>query len=601
VRHPRDSQTAWRGWTLGLVVAVVTGLTFSRSVGLGFVAWDDEVLLIDNVAFRGFAWEQLRWMASSALLGHWVPITWLSFAIDHAVWGLRPTGYHLTNVLLHAANAGLVCVLAARLLRKATAWPDGICGIGGVATALLWALHPMRVEAVSWLTGRRDVLCGLFLLLAGLAYVRATETETHRRGWLLCALVAYTLALGSKAVVMMLPVALIALEWYPLGRSRQSPGERMGWRPGVWSRVVPFAALAAVAAATSYVTQGRGSGMRILGPVAWLGTVTGTLGLQLSKTVLPVGLSPLYEMSRVVDLAAPRYWVAALVAVGITATVAVGWRRWPAGLVAWVWFLAFLAPVTAMAHAGPQLTADRYSYLPAMSASLLAGALVASALRAPRTGPAPGAARAAVGLVTVVVLAGLVGITWQLQSAWRDRGTLWTHAARVTPECVRCQVNAGVWLAEQGRLAEAIAHYDRALELDPRRVDLHTNAGLALVRLGRVDEAVSRFEEALVHHPERVGVRVSLVTALVAVGRLPDAVARLEEAARFETAAELVAYFERLSAAQPVAPVPRLGLLQAYARIGDPVRARETREALARLHPALASASAPGFVAPARP
>ena len=589
------SGPVWPDRAAGLAIAGVTTLVFSRSLGHRFVAWDDEVLLVTNPAFRGLGLSHLRWMAENTLLGHWVPITWLSFALDHAVWGLRPAGYHLTNVLLHAVNAGLVYILAARLLRRATEWSSGVCRLGAFWAALLWSVHPMRVEAVSWLTGRRDVLSGFFLLLTVLAYVRATETEERRRVWLLGALLAYALALGSKAVVMVLPAVLVALEWYPLGGLRGSRREGTdGGRPGAWSRLVPFGALAVLAAVASYVTQGRGSGVRVLGFGDWLGTLTGTLGIQISKTLLPVGLSPLYEMPPLVDLRAPRYWVAAIVASTITVAVIGLGRHWPAGLVGWVWFLVFLAPVTAMAHAGPQLTADRYSYLPALSLSLLAGAFVAAVAHAGRSGRMPALAGAGVTLVVIVVLAGLGGLSWRQQAAWRDKGTLWAHAVRVTPECVRCHVNLGTWLAEQGRLAEAIAHYDRALELDPRRVELHANVGLVLARLGRPGEAVARYERVLARYPDRIAVRVSLVVALVAADRLPEAVTRLEEAARFSSPAALVDYFQRLTEAQPAAAAPRLGLFQAYARVGDHVRAREAYQALAGLHPALARASHTG-------
>jgi tetratricopeptide (TPR) repeat protein len=573
-------------------VAAATGLVFARSVGLGFVVWDDEILLVTNPAFRGFGWAHLRWMTQSALLGHWVPVTWLSFALDHALWGPHAAGYHRTNVLLHAVNAGLVFVLAARLLRRATGWPDGVCRLGAFAAALLWGVHPTRVEAVSWLTGRRDVLSGFFLLLSVLAYVRATAPAARRRAWLIGALVAYALALGSKAVVMVLPVALVALEWYPLGglRKHRRDGADRGPRRA-WPRLVPFAAVAALAAVASYVTQGRGSGVRVLSVADWLGTLTGTLGIQLSKAVLPIGLSPLYEMPPRIDLGAPRYWVAALVAAAITVLVVGLRRRWPAGLVAWVWFLAFLAPVTAMAHAGPQLTADRYSYLPALGLSLLAGALVAVAVRAGRSGRAGALASTGIGLTVLLVLVALGALSWRQQGVWRDRGALWAHAVSVTPECVRCQVNLGAWLAEQGQLAEAIAHYDRALELDPRRVDLHTNVGLVLARMGQPGEAAARYEKVLARYPDRVAVRVSLAVALVSAHRLPEAVTRLEEAARFSSPATLVDFFERLTITQPTAAVPHLGLLQAYARIGDRLAAREAHEALAALHPALARAS----------
>ena len=211
----RDSASL--GWGVGLAVAGVTALVFARSLGHGFVAWDDEILLGDNAAFRGFGWAQLRWMAGNVLLGHYVPVTWLSFALDHAVWGLRPDGYHLTNVVLHAVNAALVCVLAGRLVAAGSGWGPTACRVAGAATALLWALHPLRVEAVSWVTGRRDVLSAFFLFLTLLAYLQAVAPDARRRrAWLVVAVMAHVLALGSKAVVMVLPVVLLALEVYPL-------------------------------------------------------------------------------------------------------------------------------------------------------------------------------------------------------------------------------------------------------------------------------------------------------------------------------------------------------------------------------------------------
>lgn len=601
------SVPARRGWATGLAVAAVTALVFSRSLGHGFVAWDDEILLVNNPAFRGLGWGHLRWMAANTLLGHYVPVTWLSFAIDHAVWGLHPTGYHLTNVLLHAANAGLVAALAAQLLRRATAWPDRVCRLGAVATALFWALHPLRVEAVSWVTGRRDVLSGFLFLLAVTAYLEAASAQgARRRRWLGATVAAYGLALGSKAIVMTAPLALVALDAYPL---RRLPTDVRGWGAGalrgVWLEKVPFAMLAGLAAVGSAVAVTRGAGYRMLGLTPWLGKLAASLATPLWGTVWPVSLSPLYELPRRIDLDAPQYWAAGLLVSGVSLAVLALRRRSPAGVVAWVWYLTFLAPVSAMAHAGPQLTADRYSYLPTLSVSLLVGALVAglvaAAAHANRLGRAPVGAGAGVALVAIAMLAGLAGLSWQQQGAWRDTGALWAHAVRVTPECVRCHVSLGNWLAAHDRAAEAIAHYEQALALDPQRVELETNVGLVLVRLGRPADAISRYEKVLASQPDRLGVRVSLTVALLAAERLPEAVARLEEAARFSSPAELVDYFRWLTTVQPAAPVPWLGLLQAYVHAGDHAHTREAYEALGGLHPALALASRAGPSPGARP
>jgi tetratricopeptide (TPR) repeat protein len=157
-----------------------------------------------------------------------------------------------------------------------------------------------------------------------------------------------------------------------------------------------------------------------------------------------------------------------------------------------------------------------------------------------------------------------------------------------TPRCVRCHVSLANWLAAQGDPSTAIAHYERALALDPSRTDLRTNVGLALMRLGRPADAIPHYEAALARFPDRLAARVSLATALVAAGRRPEAVARLEEAVRFAAPATLVEYYGRLTASQPTSPIPRLGLFQAHVQLGDPIRAHEAYEVLARLDPVLA-------------
>jgi tetratricopeptide (TPR) repeat protein len=341
--------------------------------------------------------------------------------------------------------------------------------------------------------------------------------------------------------------------------------------------------------------------MVLLGTERWLDKVLTSLGFHLERTIAPIGLSPLYELPRVSDLRAPRYWILALVVVAISAAALALRRRWPAGLVAWVWYLAFLAPVTAMAHVGPQITADRYSYLPVLGPLTLVGTGVGAVLVAARAGRVPSAVVRGLAVGGVVVLVGLAWLTWRQQGVWHDTGRLWAHAVTATPRCVRCHVSRANWLAEQGQPEAAIEHYERALELDPARIDLRTNVGLALMRLGRPADAIPHYEAALERVPDRVAARLSLATALVASGRLSEAVARLEEAARFAPPAALVDYFQRVTASQPAAPAAQLGLYQAYVHAGNSARAREAYEALARLHPALASRAGPPPTAPAPP
>lgn len=158
-----------RRWFFPLAAALVTVAVFWPVLGHQFLDWDDDVNLVANPAFRGLGWTNLRWMFTATLMGHWVPATWITFGVDHVFWGMNPRGYHLTSLLLHAATAAAVYVVARRLLRAAMTGSDGAVEWGALAAALVFAIHPLRVESVAWVTERRDVTSGLWFVLTILA------------------------------------------------------------------------------------------------------------------------------------------------------------------------------------------------------------------------------------------------------------------------------------------------------------------------------------------------------------------------------------------------------------------------------------------------
>ncbi len=587
----------WR-WLPPLAIAAAVAVVFARSINHDFVYFDDQHLILWNRAFRGFGWRELRWMFSSAVLGHYAPVTWLSFALDYRLWGLQADGYHLTNVALHALNAALVAVVATPLVARATGWPGDRARAAAGLAALLWAVHPLRVEAVSWITGRRDVLSGTFVLLALGAYLRGREgAGRRRRTWLAGAVAAYALAVGAKAVAMAFPVALVLLEVHPLGGLGPDPrrwGRRECW--AAWGRILPFAAIAGLdVAATAWAV--RQVPTRLLSLDQWLGQLAATLGFHLGRTVLPVGLSPLYLLPDRIDWRGPAFWGGGLAAALITVGVIAARRRWPAGLVVWGWYVAFLAPVTSFVHAGPQLTADRYGYLPTLGVFVLAGA---GAVRAQSSaGGRRWAAWALAGAVAAALL-GSAGLTWRQQAVWADVGTLWAAAARGTPGCVLCHVSWANWLANHERYEEALAEYTRALELEPDLVQAREYIGLALVRLGRAEEALPHYAAALAAAPARVGLRLGYARALVAAGRRAEAVAVLDQARLHGAPGALADYFREVAEREPRAAVARAGLAQAYAWAGQPARARAVHARLAELDPELARLVAPRLPAEAR-
>src|SRR5881296_3102942 len=212
------SAQRWVRWLAPLLVALFTLAAFLPALQNQFVNWDDKDNFLDNPHYRGLAWSQLRWMWTTHL-GHYIPLTWMTFGLDYLLWGLNPLGYHLTSLLLHVTNAVVFFFVVRWLLTRALPSPSergyALAVSAGVA-ALVFAIHPLRVESVAWATERRDVLSGLLYLLTILVYLRACERGARSRGWYWAAVGLFAGALLSKAMAVSVPVVLLILDVYPL-------------------------------------------------------------------------------------------------------------------------------------------------------------------------------------------------------------------------------------------------------------------------------------------------------------------------------------------------------------------------------------------------
>jgi Tfp pilus assembly protein PilF len=586
-------------------IALVTVLVFAPALWNGFVDWDDDVNLTRNPDFRGLSWTHLRWMLTTTLTGHYIPFTWLSFGFDYRLWGMNPAGYHLTNVVLHAVGAALFALVAARLLSRATAWPPPAVRVAAATAALVFALHPLRVESVAWVTERRDVLSGVFVLLTILGYLHAADATGARRRWLLTAsLGAYVLALGSKSIAMALPVVLVVLDGYPLRR----------FRGGAWSVVVeklPFLALGGASAIVAYHAVAAAAVLTPFERYSWGARVAMgayTLAFSLAKTAFPIALSPLYELPSSIDPLAPRFLVSLVAVVAMTALFVLLRRRWPAGLALWSCYVAFLLPVSGLlVHQGPQLVTDRYSYLACLPWALLAGAGVGWLVTAAARGAVPLRLARVAGGVAVTGLVGLGVLSWQQTEVWRDTDTLWRHALDIDPLCSMCHSNLGVFHMNAGDPGTALEHLTRAVALRPDRARYRANLGLVLVKQGRYTEAIPHLERAIEQSPEYVDALAGLGVALInvhradaalpylrrAVARKPDHVlARTNLAAALvlmDRAPEAVEQYQRAIALDADAPPPHFGLARAYLALGRRDLAREQYRVVERLDPRLAA------------
>jgi protein O-mannosyl-transferase len=585
--------------------------------------WDDDINLVTNLRFRGFDASQIGWMFTNTLMGHYMPFTWLTFALDHVLGRMEPWRYHLTSLLLHAANAVLVYWVARRLLTVALQTTVD-SGVGAALAALLFALHPQRVESVAWISDRATLLCAAFYLLAVLAYLRAVGVPAGRRRmwWGAVSLVAFAAALLSKGMAMSLPITLLILDVYPLGR----------WQAG-WSRVLaeklPYCALALVGAVVAAWARSQGAEFSDYGGygiAARIGLVAYSLCFYPLKLVWPADLSPLYEVPSQVRLLDARFLIPLLAVLAVTGALLALRRRAPGALAAWAHAAAFVAPVSGVVHSGVQMVADRYSYLAQVGFVVLAGYGLVRLLELHRTGRVRRAAMVVAGGGIVLVLAALALVTWSQSDVWRDPETLWRWAVDLDPLCSRCHNNLGVALMHHRRdpqgLSESEEHLRQAVALRPTYALSHLNLGTVALLRGRYVEAEAALRSYVERQPDAPDGAERLAVLYLVQGRFEEASPLLRRArgitesagarADLATAVELVrdgetlrflgqALLERGRADDAIVPLARavrlypstpsfrVWLAHAYRGVGQVALADGEFEALRRLDPRAAA------------
>jgi tetratricopeptide (TPR) repeat protein len=529
-QEPRAHTRAPR-WVHALapgLIALVTFAAFLPTLENQFVNWDDNENLSDNPHYRGLGWPQLRWMWTAFHVGHYIPLTWMTFGLDYLLWGMQPVGYHLSSLLLHTTNAVVVYFLARRLLGLVLGNPaeQGEAGLAlsAVFAALLFALHPLRVESVAWATERRDVLSGLFYLLTLLAYLRACEREERGRWWYAGSVALFICALLSKTMAVSLPGVLLILDVYPL---RRLGGARGWWGEAarrVYLEKIPFFLLAGAASVIAFLALTALRNMASLADLSVAGRLAVSaygLSSYLWKTVAPFNLSPLYVLPADLNVWATPF----LLGYGVVLTVAaLAWtlrRRVPGLPATWLAYVVILLPVLGLFQNGPQIAADRYTYLAGLGWAILAGAgLLACWPRLPFL---------LIGAI-VGVLAGLAALTRTQTHVWHDSQTLWTHALAIDPNSHVAQNNLHTALIDQGKLAEAIEHFRRAIKIRPDDPEAHYNLGHALAQQGKPAEAIEHFRRAIKIKPDYAGAHYTWGHALARQGRPVEAIEHYRQA-----------------------------------------------------------------------
>lgn len=496
------------GLALAFAVLTVVGQTLRHD----FVGYDDPIYILDNPHIAGgLTLESIRWSLTGTLGANWFPLTFMSHALDLTMFGRAPGGHHATNLLLHLANTLL---LYAALFRMTGA-------IGrSAAVAALFAVHPLHVESVAWVTERKGLLAGLFFMLALLAYERYTRKPAAWR-YALVAL-AFVLGLMSKASAITLPFLLLLLDLWPLERiPRTRP-----FAPAL-SRLalekLPLLLIALAGAAITVWAQSTGGAVKTLEamPVLYrIGNAIAAYGAYVRMTLWPTGLAPLYPHPGA-NLDWSMVAAAALALLAITAVAIVLLAKRSYLFVGWCWFLGMLVPVIGLVQVGGQAYADRYTYLPLIGLFIAGVWLLADALQARRP-------LVQISVATAIVLL-FAGVAWVQTRYWRDSYTLYSRALAVTENNAVMHNNMGSLLLSDGHPNLALQHLRAAIDIKPDYALALVNLADATRVAGDLETAFEYYARALDVAPDSAVIRNNYALSLLQAGHLPQAVVVLRE------------------------------------------------------------------------
>jgi Flp pilus assembly protein TadD len=517
---------------LSAAVALLTFIVYLPALQNEFVYWDDNRYIFENPYIRSFDAGFFRWAFLGFHVSNWHPLTWISHALDYALWGLNPQGHHVTNIILHSVNTALVVMLAQKLLEfvrersaqrgTATFLNDRTILIAAGTTGLLFGIHPVHVESVAWVSERKDLLCALFFLMSVITYtkyavsqesgVRSPESEDRenaRADWkkdftnkhYLLAIAFLILALMSKPMAVSLPVVLLILDWHPFNRIRSL---RTAW-PFIVEKL-PFIILGLVSSIVTISAQGAGKAFQTLDfvplPVRAL-VAAKSLVAYLGKMLLPLNLLPFYSYPKDVSLFSFEYLSAIGLLIGITAACVVLARKQKLWLSVWGYYVVTLIPVLGIVQVGGQSMADRYAYLPSLGLFLIAGlgagwiaAIVSTGKKQRWIIRGPGI------FIALFLVASLSSLTVRQIAVWRDSFSLWTSVIEKGSEKIpMAYVNRGAAFQKTGLLDKAVADYETALDLDPTDAKAYLSLGAVLEQMGRLDRAREAVEKAIALNP----------------------------------------------------------------------------------------------------
>ncbi len=493
-----------------------------------FVNYDDQGYVYENARVRaGLTSDNIEWSLTAVEVGNWAPLTLLSHMLDCQLFGMESGMHHLMNVLFHM----LATLLLYATLKRATGarWPSAL-------VAFLFALHPMHVESVAWVSERKDVLSALFCFLALYAYVRYAESPSPR--WYAMVAVAFCLGLMSKPMLVTFPFTLLLFDLWPLRRAE--------FPKMVWDKI-PLFAISAAASVATYIVQNSSGAFSVVPLGLRIENALTSYVIYIGQMFFPVWLAVIYPYPASIPV-----WQAAgacAVLAGVSVLAIYAWRTRPYIAAGWFWYLGMLVPVIGLVQVGGQARADRYTYIPMIGLFWILAWGADDILKARPPG------KPAIAAVTAVCCAACMVLSWRQAGYWQNSVKLFQHALDVTRDNYWAGFNlgdahyiVGNSLMNSGHGSEAVDEFEAALRFRPDYAEAQNNLGILLAKTpGHADEAVSHFEAALRLNPNLAEAHRNLGLLLASLpGRGDEAIAHLQAAQRIRPDPQLVGMIDQL-------------------------------------------------------
>ena len=480
---------------------------------LHFVSIDDPVYVTNNIHVNtGLTIDNIKWAFTTPHSANWHPLTWISHSLDCEIFGMNPMGHHLVNLLLHIVNTLLLFVF----LRKTTGciWRSGF-------VAALFAMHPLHVESIAWISERKDVLSTLFLMLTLLSYTHYVKSPCIKR--YLLVMWMFALGLMSKPMLVSVPILLLMMDYWPLNRKSR-----------FWILVrekLPLFALAVASCIVTYLVQQSGgavrsldqygSGVRIANTfVAYIGYIV--------KMIWPMNLSALYPHP---GNALPIWQVivCAMLLIGTTYLAIRISRNHQYVGVGWLWYVVTLVPVIGLVQVGQQAMADRYTYIPLIGLFVIIAWGIPDLLARFRF-----TRQAILAVPAAFIIIALSGCTWIQIGYWKNGMTLYEHALEATSGHPMVHFVLADALFDKGEVSQAIKHFKKAIEIQPNLAEAHNGLGFVYAKQGKADAAIAEFAKALKIKPNLASAHCNLGFVFIARGETDKAISHLSKAVEID-------------------------------------------------------------------